>query len=62
LFLLDGVTSVCDLGIPLFMMKGFEAEEFKAGPAARDFKAGSVITVPGGYPGFYMGRAMNYEI
>ncbi|MFL7840106.1 MAG: amidohydrolase family protein [Candidatus Promineifilaceae bacterium] len=62
LFLLDGVTSVCDLGIPLFMMKGFEEEGFKAGPAARGFKAGSVITAPDGYPGYYMGRAMNYEI
>lgn len=62
LFLLDGVTSVCDLGIPLFAMKGFEDEGFKAGPAARGFKAGSVITAPGGYPGVQMGSAMNYEI
>lgn len=62
LFLLDGVTSVCDLGIPLFLMKGFDEEGFKAGPAARGFKAGPPITAPGGYPGFYMGSAMNYEI
>jgi imidazolonepropionase-like amidohydrolase len=62
LFLLDGVTSVCDLGIPLFMMKGFEEEGFKAGPAARGFKAGPPITAPGGYPGIVMGSPMNYEI
>ena len=62
LFLLNGVTSVCDLGIPLFMMKGFEEEGFKAGPAARGFKAGPFITVPGGYPGAAMERSMNYEI
>lgn len=62
LFLLDGVTSVCDLGAPLFLMQGFEVEEIPSGPAARGFKAGSVITAPGGYPGYYMGDPMNYEV
>jgi imidazolonepropionase-like amidohydrolase len=62
LFLLDGVTSVCDLGVPLYLMKGFEQEGFKAGPAARGFKAGSIITVPDGYQGYYVISALNYEI
>jgi imidazolonepropionase-like amidohydrolase len=62
LFLLDGVTSVCDLGVPLFRMKGFEQEGFKAGPAARGFKAGSIITVPDGYQGYYVTSYLNYEI
>lgn len=61
-FLLDGVTSVCDLGIPLVRMQEFEQERMKYGLAARGFKAGPIITAPGGYPGVYFGFAMNYEI
>lgn len=62
LFLLDGVTSVCNLGMPLFHMLEYEQERIQSGPAARGFKAGSIITVPGGYPGPYHGFALNYEI
>lgn len=61
-FLLDGVTSVCDLGAPLVHMAEFEKEDIKSGPAARGFKAGPIVTVPGGYPGPYMGTAISYEI
>jgi enamidase len=50
LFLLDGVTSVCDLGIQLQRMQAFEEERMNAGPAARGYKAGPIVTVPGGYP------------
>lgn len=50
LFLLDGVTSVCDLGTPLMRMPHLEEKGIQAGPAARGFKAGPIVTVPGGYP------------
>jgi imidazolonepropionase-like amidohydrolase len=62
LFLLDGVTSVCDLATSLPLMKEFEQEELGAGLAARGFKAGPIITTPRGYPGPFHGFAMNYEI
>lgn len=61
-FLLDGVTSVCDLGIPLFQMRDYEQEKIQSGPAARGFKAGPIVTAPGGYPGPYHGFVVNYEI
>jgi len=51
LFLLDGVTSVCDLGDLLPLMPEFEQEESHSGPSARGFKAGPFVTPPGGYPG-----------
>jgi imidazolonepropionase-like amidohydrolase len=51
LFLLDGVTSVCDLGDLLPRMQRFEQEEILSEPAARGFNAGSFVTPPGGYPG-----------
>lgn len=50
LFLLDGVTSVCDLGTQLMHMPHLEEKGIQAGPAARGFKAGPIVTVPGGYP------------
>lgn len=50
LFLLDGVTSVCDLGDLLSRMNQFHQEEIESGPAARGFNAGPIITAPGGYP------------
>ncbi len=62
LFLLDGVTSVCDLATSLSLMMEFEQEELEAGPAARGFKAGPIVTAPRGYPGPYHGFALNYEI
>ena len=62
LFLLDGVTSLCDLGVPLVLMQEFEQEEIQSGLAARGFKAGPIITAPGGYPGPYFGFIINYEI
>jgi hypothetical protein len=52
LFLLDGVTSVCDVGDPLPRMQEFEQEETQSGPAARGFNAGPIVTAPDGYPGF----------
>lgn len=61
-FLLEGVTSVCDLGIPLSRMPEYEQENTESGPAARGFQAGPIITAPGGYPGPYYGFVVNYEI
>ena len=62
LFLLDGVTSVCDLAIPLSLMEELEQEESQSGLAARGFKAGPIVTAPGGYPGPYHGLSISYEI
>lgn len=50
-FLLDGVTSVCDLGDSLARMHEFEQERIQSGPAARGFNAGPIIAASGGYPG-----------
>lgn len=55
LFLLDGVTSVCDLGVSSALMQEFEQYESQFGPAARAFKLGPTITAPGGYPGQFYG-------
>jgi enamidase len=62
LFLLDGVTSVCDLGTSLSLMEEFEQEKLEAGLAARGFKAGPIITAPRGYPGSNWDVALSYEI
>lgn len=61
MFLLDGVTSVCDMMTSLQMMPYFEEKEGISGPAARGFKAGPMITAPGGYPGIH-GTVFSYEI
>lgn len=60
LFLLDGVTSVCDLGDLLVRMQKFEQEQINSGLAARGFKAGPIITAPGGFPGSF--GSPKYEI
>jgi imidazolonepropionase-like amidohydrolase len=62
MFLLEGVTSVCDMMIPISSMHNLEEEGIQSGPAARGFKAGPIITVPGGYPGVIFGVANSYEI
>ena len=51
LFLLDGVTSVCDMMISQQMMADLDEEGIQDGPAARGFKSGPMVTAPGGYPG-----------
>jgi imidazolonepropionase-like amidohydrolase len=61
-FLLDGITSVCDLGTSLRRMQEFDREEIQSGPAARGFKAGPIVTAPGGYPGPIHGSHLSYEI
>jgi len=43
-------------------MQPFEQEESQSGQAARGFKAGPIVTAPGGYPGPYYGSSLSYEI
>ena len=62
MFLLDGVTSTCDMMIPMPSMHFLEEEGIQSGPAARGFKAGPIITAPGGYPGVMFGKHFSYEI
>ena len=61
-FLVDGVTSVCNLGISLDRLSRFEQASVPEGPAARGFWAGPIITVPGGYPGPAYGSQFSYEV
>ena len=60
-FLRMGVTSVCDMGSSLRQMPLF-AQEHATGPAARGFKSGPMITVPGGYPDNVWHNDLNYEV
>ena len=62
LFLLDGVTSVCDMMIPMLSMHYLDEEGIQSGPAARGFKAGPIITAQGSYPGIVYGTHFSYEI
>jgi imidazolonepropionase-like amidohydrolase len=43
-------------------MRAFEEEKVRSALAARGFKAGPVITAPGGYPGPYVGSSISYEV
>lgn len=61
-FLVDGVTSTCNLGTTLERLELFEDESAPEGPAGRGFWAGPIITAPGGYPGSVFGSQFNYEV
>jgi len=43
-------------------MPDFKQDFSSHGPAARGFRAGPIITVPGGYPGVLWGSRLNYEV
>jgi imidazolonepropionase-like amidohydrolase len=61
-FLLKGVTATCDLGAQLESMSLFEQDD-ATGPSARGFRAGPIITTPGGYPDVAgQGHHLNYEV
>ncbi|MEJ2217725.1 MAG: HEAT repeat domain-containing protein [Gemmatimonadota bacterium] len=61
-FLLEGVTTVCDLGSELGEIDAFAEEAYDDRPAARGLRAGPIVTAPGGYPdGLYRTR-INYEV
>jgi imidazolonepropionase-like amidohydrolase len=49
------------MGSPLVQMPEF-AQDYKSGPAARGFKSGPIITVPGGYPDVVWHMGFNYEV
>jgi imidazolonepropionase-like amidohydrolase len=61
-FLTDGVTAVCNVGISLDRLTGFDEASTPEGPAARGYWAGPIITAPGGYPGPVYGFQFNYEV
>jgi len=61
-FLVDGVTTVCNLGTTLERLPIFDSASSAEGPAARGYWAGPIITAPGGYPGSVLGSQFNYEV
>lgn len=61
-FLIEGVTSVCDLGSDLSEMDEFLLEAAEEGPAARGIRAGPIVTAPGGYPDGVYRTHINYEV
>jgi hypothetical protein len=61
-FLIDGVTTVCNVGVSLGGLSAFEQASVPEGPSARGFWAGPIITAPGGYPGPAYGSQFSYEV
>ena len=62
-FLTKGVTSVCNVGAPLDKMAQLGQErDGRGSPAARGFRAGPILTAPGGYPGPVSGLSHAYEV
>jgi imidazolonepropionase-like amidohydrolase len=61
-FLVDGVTTVCNLGTTLERLPLFDSASVPEGPAARGYAAGPIITAPGGYPGPVYGSQFSYEV
>jgi len=61
-FLLGGVTAVCDLGTPLDDVHQFDEDYYNDQPAARGYKAGSIITAVGGMPDAVLHENLNYEV
>jgi imidazolonepropionase-like amidohydrolase len=61
-FLISGVTAICDLGSPLEDMPHFDEGYLEQGPVARGFRAGPIITAPGGLPDAVLHQDLNYEV
>ncbi len=61
-FLMEGCTTICDLGSELGEMSQFTETSCSEGPAARGLRAGPIITAPGGYPDGLYGTRINYEV
>ena len=62
LFLVSGVTSVCDVGLSLEDMPEFDEATLGHDLVARGFRAGPILTAPGGLPGAVLGRDLSYEV
>ncbi len=61
--MVEGVTTVCDLGSSLRHISEFEQDYTSTGqPAAHGFRAGPIITVTGGYPSCIYGYSWDYQI
>ncbi len=60
-FLDKGVTAICDMGSRLSEMATFKQHD-RTKLSARGFRAGPIISAPGGYPGVYWGSAFGYEV
>jgi imidazolonepropionase-like amidohydrolase len=43
-------------------MPEFDEDTFDQDPVARGFRAGPILTAPGGLPGAVLGRGLNYEV
>jgi imidazolonepropionase-like amidohydrolase len=61
-FLEVGVTTVCDLGSPIEHMDDFEEDTWNGEPVARGFRAGPIVTAPGGLPDAVLRADLNYEV
>jgi imidazolonepropionase-like amidohydrolase len=61
-FLVDGVTTVCNVGTSLDRLSRFEQASTPEGASARVFWSGPIITAPGGYPGPVYGSQFSYEV
>lgn len=61
-FLISGVTAICDLGSPLQKMPQLDKGYLNQAPVARGFRAGPIITAPGGLPGAVLQGNLNYEV
>jgi imidazolonepropionase-like amidohydrolase len=61
-FLVDGVTTVCNVGTSLGGLSAFEQATVPEGLSARGLWAGPIITAPGGYPGPAYGSQFSYEV
>jgi imidazolonepropionase-like amidohydrolase len=61
-FLELGVTSVCDLGSPIERMDDLKQDTWNGKPAARGFRAGPIVTAPGGLPDAVLHADLNYEL
>jgi enamidase len=61
-FLRAGVTSVCDLGSPIELMPEFRKNHDGKYRVARGFRAGPIITTPGGLPDAILQTDLNFEV
>jgi imidazolonepropionase-like amidohydrolase len=61
-FLELGVTSICDLGSPIERMDDFQQDTWRGNPVARGFRAGPILTAPGGLPDAVLHAGLNYEV